>query len=116
MVRGDSGGLNQVLTNLLKNAGEAVEDGRGRVRVIATSEGQQVVIRIVDNGPGIDDRMLASVFEPFFSTKPGGKGTGLGLSISRQIVNECGGSLSISSILGTGTTLELRLPRLDVVP
>jgi signal transduction histidine kinase len=115
-VRGDAGALNQVLMNIIKNAGEAAADGRGEIRIDATAESRDVVIRIVDNGPGIDDQSLSRVFEPFFSTKAAGKGTGLGLPISRQIAEECGGSLSVESEVGTGTTIALRLPRSDASP
>ena len=76
-VRGFVGELNQIWANLIDNALDAVPDG-GRVDVTATCERQRVVVRVVDNGPGIPADVRERIFEPFFTTKPVGKGTGLG--------------------------------------
>jgi signal transduction histidine kinase len=81
------GELNQVWTNLIDNAIDAM-DGSGRLRVAVHSRDRHVVVEIADSGPGIPDDVLPHVFEPFFTTKDVGRGTGLGLDISRRIIND----------------------------
>jgi len=110
-VEGDPGALNQVFLNLLKNAAEAIEEGRGgKIRVSAHMDGQAVVIEIRDDGPGISEAVRERLFEPFFTTKAAGKGTGLGLAICQRIVGEHGGTISIESEPGEGTGVTVRLP------
>jgi nitrogen-specific signal transduction histidine kinase/CheY-like chemotaxis protein len=107
--------LSQVLLNLVRNAMQAIRQG-GNVRVTARADGGAVVVRVQDDGPGMDAATLARAFEPFFTTRRGDlpgedPGTGLGLPLSRRIVEqEAGGSIRISSAAGTGTVVELRLP------
>jgi signal transduction histidine kinase len=84
-VRGFAGELNQIWANLIDNALDAVPDS-GRVDVTANCERRRVVVRVVDNGPGIPAEIREHLFEPFFTTKPVGKGTGLGLDIVRRLV------------------------------
>jgi CheY-like chemotaxis protein len=69
-----------------------------------------VTIDVTDNGPGMAPEILAKVFEPFFTTKGTGEGTGLGLAISQTIVTGAGGTLSVESALGRGTTFRVELP------
>ncbi|SFA51242.1 PAS/PAC sensor signal transduction histidine kinase [Paracoccus halophilus] len=117
VVDADPGMLHQVFTNLLKNAGEAIDDLREnppdgwvpKVRVEMRSAPDSVTIRIIDNGPGLpDDR--TRLFEPYVTMKPGG--TGLGLPIVKKIVEEHGGSLSLTDAPGDrGAMAEIRLPR-----
>jgi signal transduction histidine kinase len=103
------GELNQVWTNLLDNAIDAVE-GDGRVNVRVVREGDQVMVEISDDGPGIPQEIQDRVFEPFFTTKEVGKGTGLGLDISyRVVVEKLGGDIRVSSEPGD-TRFEVRLP------
>jgi CheY-like chemotaxis protein len=71
----------------------------------------RVVIGVADTGVGIPDDVLSKVFDPFFTTKPVGKGTGLGLSQVHGFAHQAGGSVEISSALGQGTTVRMRLPR-----
>jgi signal transduction histidine kinase len=85
-VRGFGGELNQVWANLVDNALDAVGDG-GRVMVTARAEGARVVVRVIDDGPGIPPEVKGRIFDPFFTTKPVGKGTGLGLDIVRRLVD-----------------------------
>jgi signal transduction histidine kinase len=87
VVEGYAGELNQVWTNLIDNAVDAM-DGSGTLRITARSEGDEVVVEIGDSGPGMSDEVAARAFEPFFTTKATGKGTGLGLDIARRIVVE----------------------------
>jgi signal transduction histidine kinase len=100
--------LNQVWTNLLDNAVDAME-GQGTLRVATRRDGADIVVAITDSGPGIDPDVMHHVFEPFFTTKDVGKGTGLGLDISRRIVDRHGGTIAFESSPGS-TTVRVRLP------
>ena len=79
--------LNQVWTNIIDNAIDAM-DGAGRIVLRTRRDGDQVVVEIEDNGPGIPPEILPRIFEPFFTSKPQGEGTGLGLDMAWRIVNE----------------------------
>jgi signal transduction histidine kinase len=79
------GELNQVWTNLIDNAVDAME-GRGRLRIVTGGAGDRIAVRIEDEGPGVPAELRDRVFDPFFTTKPVGSGTGLGLDIARRIV------------------------------
>lgn len=122
-----AGQLNQVFMNVLGNAIDAIETaGRNRPNVepaisISTEikavedessdESGRVVIRIEDNGSGMNESICQRVFDPFFTTKPVGKGTGLGMSISHQIIVEKhGGQISCRSIEGEGTEFAIEIP------
>jgi PAS domain S-box-containing protein len=94
IVAGSDGELQQVFTNLLQNAIEAMHDG-GTLRVTTRLADPWVEVAIDDTGPGIDGAVRERVFEPFYSTKQRAGGTGLGLSISHEIVRRHGGELSI---------------------
>ena len=107
-VRGVAGELNQIWGNLLENALDAVTDG-GSVEMCAKREGNQVVVRIRDNGPGIPPEVKGRIFDPFFSTKPLGRGTGLGLDIVRRLVRHNDGSIDFESRPGQ-TDFRVRLP------
>lgn len=97
----------QVLWNLLNNAAEAIESkGRILVRLFRCRK-NHACIEITDNGCGIGEETMASVFDPFFSTKA--RGTGLGLSIVQQVVGACGGLVNVESSPGKGTTVTIRL-------
>ncbi len=103
------GQLNQVWTNLLDNALDALGDS-GTVTVRAFAAGDGVVAEVEDDGPGIAAELQGQVFDPFVTTKPPGQGTGLGLSISHQIVTEAhGGRLTVRSEPGR-TVFRVELP------
>ena len=103
------GELNQVWTNLVENAVDAME-GSGTLRVTARPDGAGVVIEIADTGPGMPPEVVARAFEAFFTTKGVGRGTGLGLDIARRIVEERhGGRLTIDTS-PAGTTMRVALP------
>ncbi len=110
----DAGQITQVLANLCTNAVQAMTatDGRGVLRITTgTTPGGQLEIRVIDNGPGIDDREKAKVFDPFYTTKDVGQGTGLGLSIVFRIVEEHGGTIRVAdSEPGPGATFVVTLP------
>ncbi len=108
--------IEQVFLNLLKNAAQAmmgsvppVEDPR--ILINTSLEGNMAVVRIQDNGPGIDPGIISRIFEPFFSTKISGQGTGLGLSVSYFIIVEKHhGGIHAESTPGQGTTFIIKLP------
>ena len=103
------GELNQVWTNLIDNAVDAM-DGTGRLEIATRTEDDDIVVEIGDTGPGIAPDVAARAFEAFYTTKDVGKGTGLGLDIARRIVEERhGGSISIHSRPGE-TIMRVRLP------
>jgi signal transduction histidine kinase len=103
------GELNQVWTNLIDNAIDAMA-GAGTLRLSTRAEGNDVVVEVGDTGPGMPPHVAARAFEPFYTTKDVGKGTGLGLDIARRIVVERhGGAITIDSRPGK-TVLQVRLP------
>jgi signal transduction histidine kinase len=103
--------FNQVLTNLIQNAIEAVPDGTGRVRVQGAADANELTLRVRDNGPGIPADVQARLFTPFFTTKGPGGGMGLGLTIARRVVQGLGGSLTVASTPGAGAEFVVRVPR-----
>ncbi len=103
--------LNQVFMNLLINAAHALQGTTGCITVTTGCEDDDhVFIDISDDGCGIPPENLKRIFDPFFTTKPVGKGTGLGLSLSYGIVHQHGGSISVTSETGVGTTFRVALP------
>ena len=103
------GELNQVWTNLIDNAIDAV-DGEGRLRLRTTCEGDGVLVEVADDGPGVPEGLQTRVFEPFYTTKGVGAGVGLGLDISyRIVVGQHGGDIRVVSEPGD-TRFQVRLP------
>jgi signal transduction histidine kinase len=107
-VRAFGGELNQVWANLLENALDAVEPS-GNIVVTARHDGNHVIVRMVDDGPGIPADIQGRIFDPFFTTKPVGQGTGLGLDISRRIVQRHDGQIELDSRPGR-TEFKVTLP------
>ena len=110
-VRGFVGELNQIWSNLIDNALDAVPES-GHIDVTATREAERVAVRIVDNGPGIPEQIRERIFDPFFTTKPVGLGTGLGLDIVRRLVRHNDGEISVESQPGR-TEFQVLLPIAD---
>ena len=111
------GDINQVILNLLINAAHSIADvvgsggNRGRITVQTAHEGDFVRVDLSDTGSGIPADIRDRIFDPFFTTKEVGRGSGQGLAISRSIVVEKhGGSISVESEVGKGTTFTIRLP------
>lgn len=105
--------LGQVFLNLIVNAAHAMENpehARGRLGITSKVEGTDVVFSIADSGTGIPEAIRDRIFDPFFTTKEVGRGTGQGLAIVRAIVERHGGSLTLESTVGVGTTFHVRLP------
>ena len=105
--------ITQVIMNLLINAADAAE-GRTEPKpqiVISTSSSEHgIVMTVRDNGTGMDKNTLERVFDEYFTTKPPGRGSGIGLAVSRSMIESDGGSISVESELGVGTTVTVRLP------
>lgn len=113
-VRGDEQKLQQVLLNLLVNAESAMEGSEVRHLSVVTQHKQGTVqIVVSDTGHGMGPTVSEKAFEPFFTTKPPGEGTGLGLSVSYGIIQAHGGTISVDSSPGAGTTFTIVLPLLD---
>jgi signal transduction histidine kinase len=104
-----AGELNQVWTNILDNAVDAL-NGQGEIRLRTQLDGDHVLVDLIDNGPGIPPEIQSRVFEPFFTTKPPGVGTGLGLNIAYNIVHKHYGEIQLDSAPGR-TAFRVRLPR-----
>ena len=108
-VEADRVQLQQVIVNLVRNAVEAMaETEHGRIDIAAARDGGSVRLRVRDNGPGIAEDVLPTIFDSFVSTKP--QGMGVGLAISRTIVESHGGQLAVETAPGEGTTFVITLP------
>jgi len=110
VVAADVSAIEQILTNLLVNALDAVPDRTGRIeiRTCMDQNRKDVLLRVSDNGPGIPPEHLKQIFDPFFTTKEIGKGTGLGLTVVYELMTEIGGSIDVQA--GPGACFELRFP------
>jgi signal transduction histidine kinase len=122
LVRAEPGRLQQMLLNLVVNAGQAMPDGGAlalRTRLVhvdaagdapgLVAEGDHVELTVTDDGVGMSPEVCAQAFEPFFTTK-GGQGTGLGLATVLAVATECGGDVELASEPGAGTTVRVLLP------
>jgi signal transduction histidine kinase len=112
-VDGNEARLGQVFLNLIVNAAQALPEGQTGANkiVVATSNADgRVIVDISDTGSGIPPEVLPRIFDVFFTTKPIGVGTGLGLAICHRIVTGMGGSISVDSRVGVGTTVRVTLP------
>ena len=105
----DKNQIQQVLLNLLLNAGEAIA-GDGSITIATSFAHEDVIISIEDTGPGIKEEDMDKIFDPFFTTKPVGKGTGLGLSVSYGIIKQHNGEIKCKSKVGVGTEFKVFLP------
>jgi two-component system cell cycle sensor histidine kinase/response regulator CckA len=114
LIVGDGGQIEQALLNVLINARDAVQaspEPRPRtIRVRLEAQGGRVVVRVEDNGVGMDAATRRRAFEPFFTTKEVGRGTGLGLATTYAIVEDHGGTVECASTVGVGTTFTLTFP------
>jgi len=107
----DSGQIQQVFTNIILNAAEAIE-GQGEITISTrtTEGGRFIEIEFTDTGHGISRENIEKIFDPFFTTKEVGRGTGLGLAVSYGIIARHQGTIEVESNPGEGTTFIVRLP------
>ena len=128
LVEADPGQIEQVIVNLVVNAGDAMPNG-GKLTIETSSitldeayalqhsdasPGPHVMLSVRDNGLGMNDDVMSHIFEPFFTTKEKGKGTGLGLATCYGIVKQNGGHMDVSGEEGQGATFRVYLPRVEV--
>ncbi|MCL5774390.1 MAG: ATP-binding protein [Firmicutes bacterium] len=106
----DYGDLQQVFINLIINAIQAMPAG-GKIRIITSAKGERgVEVTVKDAGHGIPEDLIDRIFNPFFTTREAGEGSGLGLSVCYRIVKELGGSITVESKVGSGTSFKIFLP------
>jgi PAS domain S-box-containing protein len=112
-VEGNEARLGQVFLNLVVNAAQSMATGQAEhneIRVATRVEGERVIIEVSDTGAGIPPQIIGRIFDAFFTTKAVGVGTGLGLAICQRIVTDMGGTLTVESELGKGTTFRVSVP------
>lgn len=114
--------IGRVLLNLINNAfyactlknAESKEEISNKlkpqVKIMTQKTEKEIIISVIDNGPGIPDPIREKIFQPFFTTKPSGQGTGLGLSLSYDIIKAHGGELKVESVVGSGAKFTIHLP------
>lgn len=111
-VQGSEARLVQVLINLLGNAAQSFEENSNRRELAARLRraNDRVLLEVSDTGRGIPADILPNIFDPFFTTKQEGVGTGLGLYIAKKLVGDMGGTLTVESAVGEGSTFRIALP------
>jgi two-component system NtrC family sensor kinase len=109
IISGDQAQLQQVFFNLITNAIDAIGKD-GLIRVVSRRADSNIVVKVVDNGPGIPEDRQKRVFDPFYTTKETGKGTGLGLWVSYNIMEKMGGTIKVESRSGEGATFTVEIP------
>jgi polar amino acid transport system substrate-binding protein len=111
-VKGNSQRLEQVVVNILINASQAIEKKMGAIEISTAflEKENEALLKISDNGKGIDGKTLKQIFDPFFTTKRNQGGTGLGLSIAYGIIKEHKGRIEVESKLDSGTTFSIYIP------
>ena len=105
--------ITQVVMNLLINAADAAEgrvDPKPRITISTSYSEKNVMLTVTDNGTGMDKATLSRVFDEYFTTKPVGKGSGIGMAVSKSLIESGGGTITIESELGIGTTVFIQLP------
>lgn len=109
LIQGIPQQLNQVFLNILVNAAQSIEK-KGEIRIKTWQESNTVRLTISDTGCGIDSKHISKIFDPFFTTKEVGKGTGLGMNIAYNIIQQHGGTITVNSKIGKGSTFTVTLP------
>jgi len=109
IIASDQAQLQQVFFNLISNAIDAIGND-GLIVVKSLKADSKIVVSITDNGPGISEDQQKKVFDPFFTSKEMDKGTGLGLWVSYSIIEKMGGTITLKSEIGKGTTFTVTIP------
>jgi two-component system NtrC family sensor kinase len=105
--------LEQILINLLVNAAQAADKQDSRVKLaisVGNGENDHVIIKVSDNGCGMDEQTRLKIFDPFFTTKSPAEGTGLGLYVCHNLIADLGGKIEVESKPGVGSTFRVILP------
>ncbi len=103
--------MGQILSNLISNAKDAVEQQAvKRIRISTRLSNENIIVEVSDTGLGIAQSIMGKIFDPFFTTKAVGKGTGLGLSLTYSMVKDNGGDITVRSKVGEGTKFVITLP------
>jgi len=112
LAKADASALEQVLSNLLLNALDAIEPGTGEITIEAGAgpDGESVFLRVADNGPGIPPEDIPRIFDPFFTTKEAGRGSGLGLAVCYGLLRDMGGSIEVEDGARAGAVFTVVLP------
>jgi two-component system NtrC family sensor kinase len=109
IIAADQSRLQQVFLNLITNAIDAIGEN-GEVRIRSEVAGNDILVHVTDNGPGMTEEQQRRVFDPFYTTKSAGKGTGLGLWISYSIIEKIGGTITVRSQKGEGACFTTQIP------
>ena len=115
-VMGNNNELEQVITNLLLNARDAIKQVKksGEVSVSIAENGKWIIMEIKDDGAGIPAEVASKIFDPFFTTKDVGKGLGLGLSICQSIIEKHKGVIKVSSEINRGSVFTVQFPKIII--
>ena len=114
---GNSQKIEQVLVNLIVNASQAMRDGvRGLITITTAADDRDLVVKVRDNGAGMNERAIKQIFDPFFTTKRAKGGTGLGLAIAYRIIEEHAGEIAVTSKPAEGSEFTIRIPTQTKVP
>ena len=117
LAEGDGEAMGQVMLNVIKNSIDALRGYRSpkiTIRACEAEEGNNLMMTISDNGPGVDSEVAERIFEPFFTTKQAGEGTGLGLALCQRIIQEHAGEIWVSSLDPHGLSVHLSIPALPI--
>ena len=112
-IKCQSGHLGQVFLNMIQNASQAIKKEYGKVNISSAFIDHEIVIKITDNGCGMDETQQKRIFDPFYTTQDVGSGTGLGLSVSMDIIRSHDGRIEVESQPGQGSTFIISLPLKD---
>ncbi len=109
-ISGNFAGLSQIMINIIKNAIQSLPEGRGRIVLVTSRKGNNVLVEVADSGRGMTSKEMRNIFKPFFTTKEVGEGVGLGLYISHGIAERHGGHIYAASEEGRGSSFKVELP------
>lgn len=105
--------LSQIFVNLINNAMDAIGNAGGQILINAEKDGNTIIIKVIDDGPGIPEEDMKDVFTPYVTSKERNEGTGLGLFIVKRIIEDHQGTISLSNTSGKGTEFVITLPAAD---
>ena len=110
IIDSDKNKLLQIFINIIQNAVQASKNNK-KVSIRVEESDREVVVKVIDRGHGMEQKILDKIFDPFFSTKPEGEGTGLGLAITLGLIKDLKSDINVESQVNNGTTVTIVLPR-----